>query len=147
MNAIGYRVRLASWPHEQHALRGVRTRVFVEEQRVPASLEWDNEDDGARHFIAEDDQGRPIGTARLLPSGQIGRMAVEREWRGRGVGDALLKLALTTAEAAFASSPFLNAQIQVVPFYARLGFRPMGERFLEAGILHQRMVLETNERD
>jgi len=141
MNHPLFTARSANWPDDIPALRLVRTRVFINEQKVPETLEWDNDDPIALHFLAEDESGQPIGTARLLQTGQIGRMAVLKKWRGRGVGNALLSRVLAQITLDQYPSPFLNAQVQVVGFYSRFGFVPQGEPFSEAGILHQRMEI------
>ena len=134
-----FSIRLAHWPADQDLLRQVRQQVFIEEQRVPEALEWDGTDDDALHLLALDASGRPIGTARLLPSGQIGRMAVLEPWRRRGVGSALLQRLLTEAAKGNRPTLFLNAQLSALAFYTRYGFTPQGEIFQEAGIPHQRM--------
>src|SRR5262245_5146930 len=85
-----YTVRLVEWVDAQAALRAVRHAVFVVEQRVPESLEWDDMDARSTHALAIDTKGAPIGCGRLLPDGYIGRMAVLAPWRNRGVGGALL---------------------------------------------------------
>ena len=133
-----FAVRQASWKVDGDALRGVRDRVFIEEQGIPPELEHDDQDPDAVHVIAEGPNGEPVGTGRLLASGQIGRMAVLPAWRNRGVGNALMGALL--AEAASRSlRPFLNAQQSAVRFYAGLGFSPVGPEFIEAGIVHWRM--------
>ena len=136
-----FRIRRAEWPRDRDALRRVRSRVFIEEQGVPAALEWDADDENAVHLLAEDSLSDPIGTARLLSTGQIGRMAVLERWRGRGVGSALLREILSIALADGRPRPFLNAQTSALPFYRRAGFLPVGPEFLEAGIPHQKMNL------
>ena len=85
-------------------------------------MEWDDDDIMAYHLIALDGEQRPIGTARLLGSGQIGRMAVLPEWRGRGVGRALLERLLLQAASYGLQQIFLHAQISAEPFYARNNF-------------------------
>src|SRR3981081_224570 len=81
----------------QGALR-VRDRVFCGEQGVPRSEEHDELDDSAFHLVAvEPDGDRVIGTLRLLAAGgvaKIGRVAVERDWRGRGIASRMLEIAL-----------------------------------------------------
>lgn len=142
-----FAIRRADWALDQEALRSVRTRVFVQEQAVPEDLEWDGEDARAVHLLALDVDDRPIGTARLLPPGQIGRMAVVPEWRRRGVGRALIGEALRIAAREGHQTPFLNAQTSALSFYGRMGFVAEGDEFTEAGIPHRRMVLdETLER-
>ncbi len=134
-----FRVEPADYRADFDALRHVRETVFVLEQQVPLEEEWDELDPRCRHVIARDAQHRPIGTGRLTPERKIGRMAVLREWRGRGVGDALLVALMDEARALGWDSVSLNAQVQALAFYARHGFEPYGGRFMEAGIEHQAM--------
>ncbi|MDJ0805991.1 MAG: GNAT family N-acetyltransferase [Gammaproteobacteria bacterium] len=140
MSEPAFSIRRADWPEDEALLKLVRMRVFIEEQQVPKELEWDGEDHQALQFLALDAEQRPIGTARLLPSGQVGRMAVLKAWRNRGVGSALLLRLL--AEAAQGNYPelFLHAQLTALPFYQRHGFQADGEVFYEANIPHQRMT-------
>ncbi len=139
MPKSAFHVRRAYWMKDGRSLRLIRERVFVQEQEVPLELEWDGQDESAVHLIAEDAEGRPIGTARLLPDGQIGRMAVLPNWRKRGVGDALLRELLGLAAHDPDLHPFLNAQTSALGFYQANGFVAEGEEFVEAGIPHQRM--------
>ena len=134
-------IRRARWPEERESLRLVREAVFVQEQGVPLALEWDGRDEEAFHLLAEDRQGNPIGTARLLPEGHIGRMAVVKPWRGRGVGTALLRAMVEEGRRRKLERLALNAQLEAVPFYERAGFRALGEVFEDAGIPHRRMEL------
>ncbi|MDQ3216204.1 MAG: GNAT family N-acetyltransferase [Pseudomonadota bacterium] len=120
-------------------LRAVRETVFVQEQNVPVDEEWDALDPQCVHVIARAADGTPIGTGRLTPERRIGRMAVLREWRNKGVGDALLLALLAQAQERGWREVALNAQVDAQRFYARHGFIPGGERFMEAGIEHQPM--------
>lgn len=122
-------------------LRRVRETVFVHEQGVPLALEWDELDPQCHHVVARDDNGEAIGTGRLTPKRTIGRMAVLTDWRGRGVGDAMLRALLEQARANGWHEVSLHAQASAIDFYARHGFLPVGERFEEAGIEHQSMRL------
>ncbi|BAO44413.1 GNAT family N-acetyltransferase [Thiolapillus brandeum] len=140
MNESPWHVRLAHWPGDEPALRQVRERVFVQEQQVPLELEWDGIDDQCLHMLAEDKSGNPIGTGRLLPDGHIGRMAVLREWRGRGVGSALLQALMQEGEKQGFRNMVLAAQLQAMPFYEKAGFTAEGEIFDDAGIPHRNMV-------
>jgi len=135
------RIRRASWDRDRTALAAIRRIVFVAEQQVPEALEWDGLDSEAVHLLAEGADGRPVATARLLPSGQIGRMAVLKPHRRRGIGRALLLRLLEIAAAEGYPRPFLNAQVSALDFYHRIGFEPEGEVFDEAGIPHLRMTL------
>ena len=114
----------------------------MQEQGVPEALEWDEWDAPSRHFLAEDAQGHPIGTARLLPDGHIGRMAVLAFWRRRGVGTALMRQVLAAAREAGFTAVELAAQTHALKFYARFGFVTHGDEFMDAGIPHYTMRLE-----
>ena len=141
MTEQNFSLRVAQWPQDQNALRLVREQVFVEEQQVPLELEWDGLDDQCVHLLAEDPSSQPIGTGRLLPDGHIGRMAVLRPWRRRGVGTALLQALITQAAQQGFSEVRLNAQVAAIPFYTAAGFETIGQVFDEAGIPHREMRL------
>lgn len=136
-----FTVRRVDWIAAEDALRRVRTSVFVDEQNVPAELEWDGIDAQCTHVIAESEAGDPIGTGRLLPDGHIGRMAVLKPWRRRGVGSAILKALLAAAAEAGHASAVLNAQTRAESFYARFGFEVVSDEFMDAGIPHRAMRL------
>ena len=131
-------VQVLSWADGEEALSGLRRKVFIEEQLVPEDLEWDGEDRHALHFLARVD-GQPVGCARLLPDGHVGRMAVLPEWRGRGVGRRLMKVVLMEAEKLKLGHLFLNAQTTAVDFYKQYGFNQVGGEFSDANIPHVRM--------
>jgi len=138
---LRFRVRPATWPRDADALRAIRHAVFVVEQHVPEALEWDGFDAECAHAIALDTTGSPIGCARLLRDGHIGRMAVLQRYRGRGVGTALLQRLIALARERGHDHAILNAQAHAQPFYARFGFVAEGLEFTEAGIPHRKMVL------
>ena len=133
------RVRLADWVRDQAALQRIRRVVFVDEQKVPDALEWDGIDGDCRHVIAEDPAGQPIGCARLLPDGHIGRVAVLASARGQGVGDALLERMISLALELGYPRVIVNAQTHALAFYARHGFVAFGPEFDDAGIPHRAM--------
>ena len=136
----GFRVSVVDdYARDLADLRSVREVVFVEEQGVPRALEHDALDPACTHVIARDADGRAIGTGRLTPERRIGRMAVLRDWRGRGVGDALLLALIDAARRLGLNEVRLNAQASAIGFYAKHGFVPDGPRFFEAGIEHQGM--------
>lgn len=134
-----FTVREARWPDDAAALKQIREEVFVDEQNVPPDLEWDGEDPHCRHVIAEAADGTPIGTGRLMPGGQIGRMAVRKPWRGRGVGSALLLALVEQARQEALPDCHLHAQVSAIPFYERHGFSAEGDVFMDANIPHRNM--------
>jgi predicted GNAT family N-acyltransferase len=83
----------------------------------------------------------PIGTARLLPDGQIGRMAVLPEWRSHGIGSVLLEKLIEIAREHGLKQVKLDAQDHAISFYEQHGFTIEGEEFLDAGIPHRRMIM------
>lgn len=134
-----FTIEPAEFERCQDELLEVRRRVFVEEQRVPVELERDELDPRCLHVVARETGGAAIATARLTPERQVGRMAVLREWRGRGVGEAMLAALSRLARDRGARELWLNAQVAALDFYRRQGYLPHGARFMEAGIEHQAM--------
>lgn len=130
------------WTSHGERLRRVREIVFIEEQSVPREEEWDGLDETATHFLALNAAGQPLGCARLLPDGQIGRMAVLKESRGTGLGLRLLEAAVAEAARQGHRRVFLHAQTHAIGFYRKAGFLPHGAEFMEAGIPHVEMTLE-----
>lgn len=135
-----FHIREADWKADGKQLSNIRRLVFIVEQAVPQDEEWDGKDETSWHWIATDNNDNPIGTARLLPDGQIGRMAVLESHRQYGVGAALLEQAVEKARHLGFQQVFLNAQTHALGFYERGGFVAEGDEFLEAGIAHRRMV-------
>lgn len=134
-----FRVEFVGWRERAVDLSAIRRAVFVEEQGVPAELEWDGIDPDCDHAIAISSTGQPIGTGRLLPDGHIGRMAVLPAWRRSGVGSALLRALVRLAREKGHESAVLNAQTYVVGFYRREKFEVTSGEFLDAGIPHVEM--------
>lgn len=132
----------AGWFEYKDDLQLIRKVVFIDEQDVPKDLEWDGLDEDATHFLALNSAGQKLGCARLLPSGQIGRMAVYKEFRDQGIGLLLLNAAVDNARAKGFDRVFLHAQAYAEEFYRRGGFLPHGELFAEAGIDHIAMEMK-----
>ena len=119
----------------------LREQVFCVEQGVPLAADRDGLDDHAIQVVAVD-SGRVIGTCRVLVEdevGRLGRMAVERAARGRGVGAAILAAAEQSARDAGARLMRLHAQRYVEDMYTAAGYTPHGEPFVEEGIPHVSM--------
>jgi len=131
-----FTVRHVAWAASRDDLHAIRRKVFIEEQQVPEELEWDDEDALSCHVLAVAENGMPIGTGRLLRDGHIGRMAVLKEWRRKGVGGALMSHLLRLARASRHEVVRLHAQTHAAGFYAKHGFVAEGGEFMEAGIPH-----------
>jgi len=139
-----FEVKTGSWAELGADAQRIRTEVFVDEQRIPAELEWDEADAIAVHAVAYNRLGQAVGTGRLLQHApgiaRIGRMAVHRAIRGGGVGQGLLEALLGVAARRGDREAMLHAQRSAEAFYAGLGFTPRGEPFDEAGIAHIEMT-------
>ena len=132
------RATAADWPE----VAALRTRVFVEEQGVPAEVEQDAHDATAVHALARDDDGRVVATGRLLVRdgcGVIGRMAVDASSRGRGHGAAVLAELHRQAVALGLTEVELHAQLPARGFYEQAGYTAVGDVYEEAGIAHVTM--------
>ena len=139
---LGFAIHEVDWGTAQAELRQIRQSVFIEEQQVPVELEWDGLDEQALHLLAVDTLGKPIGCARILPEGIIGRMAVIKEWRGQGVGQALLGKAVNVCRTHGWQNVTLSAQTHAISFYELSGFVICSEEYLDAGIPHRDMRLD-----
>lgn len=135
-------IERTSWADNEAALRHIREAVFIREQRVPESLEWDEHDKEAMHFLATDESGTPVGCIRLLPSGQLSRLAVLEFFRNQDIGSHLLASAEAEARRQGMNEIFLHAQTQACHFYESAGFTVSGGIFLEADIPHRQMFKE-----
>lgn len=122
----------------------IRTAVFVQEQRIPAELEWDEADATALHAVAYNRLGQPVATGRLLPAADgvctIGRMAVHQVLRGCGLGEQVLRALAAEAQRRGDRAIELHAQRTARAFYERLGFVARGQPYGEAGIPHVDMT-------
>jgi predicted GNAT family N-acyltransferase len=137
------RVRRVTSKQQLTKAFAIRGRVFVREQGVPEEIELDRDDGRAFHFLAFAGE-KPVGTARVVMHrghAKIGRMAVLKSYRGTGVGNKLLKQAVAMAKRRGAQKIYLHAQVPVIGFYEKAGFRCLGPIFNEAGIPHRKMIL------
>jgi predicted GNAT family N-acyltransferase len=135
------RIELVSWSEARAEASPIRFAVFVEEQKVPLAMELDEHDAACLHALARSEDGTAVGTGRLLPDGHIGRMAVLKEWRGQGVGGAILEALVAAARGRGDREIMLSAQTHALGFYGRHGFAEEGDVYPDAGIPHQDMRL------
>lgn len=132
-------IELTDWDKAREEASRIRTAVFVAEQGVPAEIEMDAHDAACIHAIARAGNRVAIATGRLLPDDHIGRMAVDRHWRGKGVGGAILEALVEAARQRGARSVALSAQTHAIAFYQRHGFVTEGPEYEDAGIPHRAM--------
>lgn len=121
--------------------RLLRTLIFIEEQGFVR--EFDDLDDTAVHIVAFDGD-KPIGTCRYYPrpdgSYAIGRIAVAREYRGKGVGSALVLEAERRVALLGAKTTVVSAQLRAAGFYRSLGYIEQGSPYPEEHVPHILMV-------
>lgn len=133
-------VEITDRPRMEQAY-AIRRRVFIEEQHVPEDIELDEDDERAFHAIALEN-GEPLGCGRMVSHEdhvKIGRMAVLPEHRGRGIGRSVLEFLHQAAKARGYRKAVLHAQLTAEGFYLKNGYRPVGDPFEEAGIMHRLM--------
>lgn len=124
--------------------------MFIVEQEVPEDLEIDGLDENCLHVLAEREEAgawRPVGTARLRVTedgvAKAERVAVDRQVRGLGVGWQLMRRLEKEAWSQGHRSVVLGAQLSALPFYEKLGYQAYGGQFMDAGIPHRMMRLES----
>jgi predicted GNAT family N-acyltransferase len=133
-------VQKVNHPEDLDKVFAIRKIVFVDEQNCPPELEWEHEDESI-HFLATKN-GRPCGACRWRKTDngyKLERFAVLKDFRGQGVGRALIAEALSDLPED-AHYIYLNSQLDAMSLYAKFGFVAEGEQFEEAGIQHFRMV-------
>ena len=139
------------WADLQTDAATVRRAVFVKEQGIDESEEWDDDDARSHHVILRSKAGLVIGTGRLIPPageaapnsdhiGKIGRMAVIKSCRSTGVGQRLLTALLDEAKGRQMTHIRISAQVAAKALYERAGFVAEGDVYDEVGIPHQAMV-------
>lgn len=159
-NIPDYSFQITDWSSQHISLTTIREQVFIQEQNVPAELEWDDQDSNACHILAQlnvtgvasTDKKLAIGTARItlnnsdhIPIAHIGRMAVLKKWRGLGVGSGMLRTCIEECKKRQVKKIILNAQVDAIPFYLKAGFSITSEEFLDANIPHKQMTLLLEE--
>ena len=138
-------IKVGSWAELGQDAARVRTEVFVQEQRIPAEMEWDEADRSALHAVAYNRLGQPLATGRLLQQArgiaQVGRMAVHRALRGSQLGRRVLQALTDSALERVDREVRLHAQRSAAGFYARAGYAVRGNPFDEVGIAHVEMFM------
>lgn len=131
-------IELVRFKPQQKDIMAIRKAVFIDELGIAPDLEWDNRDEQALYAIAVSDT-TVIGIGRLLPDGQLGRIAVLPNWRRQGIGTLIMHGLLKAASQSSHQSVYLSAQLEALDFYAKQGFVKTGAPFIAAGLAHQKM--------
>ena len=138
------KIEIVKWIDGLSQLKNIREKVFIQEQKVTPQLEWDGMDEKAIHFLVFNDKAA-IGCARAIvikDHMQLGRMAVLKEYRGQGIGSALLEKAMTIAKLNQLSAIYISAQCHAIDFYKKFGFEVKSDIYLDAEIPHRDMTLD-----
>lgn len=126
----------ATWRSDRAELELVRREVFINEQKIPEADEWDDADENSSHVLAYSEKRDVVGTGRIEPNGKIARLAVVAEYRGQGVGSAILTRLVEEARRQGFSQVYLHSQTHALEFYKKFGFVSDEEIFSEGGIPH-----------
>lgn len=121
----------------------IRTRVFVEEQKVDQRLEFDQYESDARHYLVFINDV-PVATARWRETKdgvKLERFAVEIEYRNKGIAKQILQVVLKDT-LSLKKKIYLNSQVSALGFYQKYGFKSVGDKFIEADIEHYKMVYQ-----
>jgi predicted GNAT family N-acyltransferase len=130
-----------TWAISEVHLRAVRTPVFIQEQLVTPEFEWDDIDTTAVHVLATLNN-EAIACLRIIDYHKIGRMAVLKQYRGNGLGAALLLAAVAICKTRGAQQITLSAQTHAIPFYEKCGFKVSSAVYQDLHIPHVDMRME-----
>jgi len=136
-----YHIQKVTWASHQPELRAVREQVFIQEQLVTPEFEWDEMDASAVHLLAIFDH-RPVACLRIIDFQKIGRMAVLKDWRGNGLGTAMLQEAIHICRKHGSQYIRLSAQTHAIHFYEKAGFKQISDEYCDVQIPHVDMQLD-----
>jgi predicted GNAT family N-acyltransferase len=139
-------INTVTWDDAHSALRLIRQKVFIEEQQVPEDLEWDSGDQVAIHFLGKEGN-RPVACARLFKDGKLGRLAVLKDYRGKGWGQRILQAAEQHLLDQKKDTLSLDSQANSYHFYLKNGFHSTEDMSWDADIPHlhmQKLLLNPN---
>lgn len=122
----------------------IRTEIFIKEQNVPDSDEFDQFDilsDACIHVLAYYD-GKPVGTGRVRfvnNTAKLERICILKSYRKYKLGTAIVQHLEAVAKENGVASFILHGQTHAESFYTRLGYQPSSDVFIEDGIPHIEM--------
>ena len=136
-----FTVVVGDWHSLQQHAQHIRELVFILEQDIAPEDEWDDQDPISTHFVVYD-ADQPIATARLLSNDHVGRVAVLKEYRSKGIGKLVMQEIIALAKQQQRKELILSSQVHATQFYSGLGFAVQGESYLDCGIPHVDMVMK-----
>ena len=135
-----FTVVVGDWHSLQQHAQHIRELVFILEQDIAPEDEWDDQDPISTHFVVYD-ADQPIATARLLSNDHVGRVAVLKAYRSKGIGKLVMQEIIALAKQQQRKELILSSQVHATQFYSGLGFAVQGESYLDCGIPHVDMVM------
>ena len=135
-----FTVVVGDWHSLQQHAKHIRELVFILEQDIAPEDEWDDQDPISIHFVVYD-ADQPIATARLLSNDHVGRVAVLKDYRSKGIGKLVMQEIIALAKQQQRKELILSSQVHATQFYSGLGFAVQGESYLDCGIPHVDMVM------
>jgi hypothetical protein len=121
-------------------ITSIRNAVFTQEQNIDHKIDFDGQDITAIHVLVQKGSNY-IATGRMLSDGHIGRIAVLKEFRGKGIGSKVVIALIEKAKCLGISRVYLGSQLHATDFYLKLDFLPYGEQYVEANIEHISMEI------
>jgi len=142
---MDYSVSRVKWEQAAPLLKNVRERVFICEYRIPKKIEFDRKDKQAIHMLVCDDNSQePIATGRILPNGEISRIAVVKEFRKQQIDKVIISGLIKIAKELKLEEVFINSSLDAVNYFTCNKFYTVGAVFMEAGLPRQRMACLTD---
>lgn len=139
-NLMAFIATNVDWGNEQHKLKKIREKVFICQRRIPEEYEFDHQDCIAFHVLVVNEHNQEVATGRITPKGEIGRIAVEPEFRCPEVYQALSKALIKIAHQHGLQDVLIQCELEGVNYYQQQGFRPVGTVFMDAGVARQSML-------
>ena len=144
-----YFIKSGVWSELKLDAEKIRRQVFIQEQSILEQDEWDALDAVSLHFVVYDRHlendlkiNQAIATARLLENNSIGRVAVLKSYRSKGVGRLIMQQIIEHARTEKRQFLKLSSQLHAIAFYESFGFQVKGVGYLDCGIPHIDMYLE-----
>tara|TARA_X000000368_G_scaffold277884_1_gene220469 strand:- start:2229 stop:2657 length:429 start_codon:yes stop_codon:yes gene_type:complete len=139
------KIQLVKTEEDYKRVLTIRRTVFIEEQNVPESLEIENEDESFHVLALFGDMSVGTGRWRKTSEGyKLERFAVLKKFRKKGIGRDIVKFVLDQIPSE--DMIYLHAQESVIKFYKDLGFTIIGSTFIEADIVHAKMIYKEIHR-
>lgn len=129
---------IQSYNYLPEIAKQIRKTVFIEEQGFES--DYDPNDDIAAHIVISDGR-KAIATCRVFESGEdgiyiLGRLAVLKQYRGKGVGTKALVAAEEYVKSIGGKALKLHSQCAATEFYKKAGYTEYGEIECEQGCPH-----------